>query len=172
MSLYSVIFIILFFTVILPITLYIKIRKWGLDISRTLLVMSTCLYSVPKVHINLYNKYKSNNKKLAIELLFLPIINPKLVLALYSKATILTEAKYRAIESIIPTLNKKELKKFRVILDKEGLGVNIKRKKLKKIEVIDSKNNREKIENKQLWEKVFKQEIGETIQDEFKLEIC
>lgn len=169
MSLYSIIFIVIMTTIILPILLYIKILSWGLNPRRAFIVLKSFPSSVIIAHFKLYNKYKFENKKQALNLLFLPITRFKLVLAIYAKSAILTEAKYKSIEEIIPTLNKKELNKFIGILNEEGLEVKVKSKRLKKVETNNKRDINEKIKNKQLWEKVFTHEFGATIQSELKL---
>lgn len=169
MSLYSIIFIVIIFTIILPILLYIKILSWGLNHRTAFIALWSFPFSVITAHFKLYNKYKCENKKQALSLLFLPITKFKLVLAIYAKSAILTEAKYKAIETIIPTLNKKELNKFIGVLNEEGIEVKVRYKRLKRVKTNNKSSVNERIKNKALWENVFTNEFGATIQNELKL---
>lgn len=169
MSMYSVIFIVIFITIVIPFAVYFKIRRWGLETFNTVIVMSLFIYIVPKTHFKMFLKYKDEDFKGAIKQLLMPIIKPKLVLALYAKSTILAEAKYKAIESLVPTLDKKELVAFKEVLKKENLHLRVRKNNRVKVEVIEKPKEKkcvesvikEEISNKKLLEQTFVEEVGQ-----------
>lgn len=140
MSLYSSVFILILVLVILPIFLYIKLLDLGVDYKTALNVMLTIPICIPLAHLKIYNELKEEDKKEARHFLLLPIKNFKLVALIYAKSAISAKAKLKAINELIPTLNKAEINKLIEILKDEGIKIKTQKGKLKDINHKKRKN--------------------------------
>ena len=172
MGKYSSIFISTLFIVILPVMIYLKVRGLGLSKGKSVFITLSFPIIVPSVHINIYNDIKYKNRKKALKILFMPITHLPIVITAYAKSAVSAEAKYKAIEELIPTLSRQELNNLEKILKEEGLKIKIKNGKLKSITVIKKQHTNEvndipkKVVDKNLWGGIFSQEVRSNIKNE------
>lgn len=171
MIMYNFIFLIILFIIILPIFVYLKIKDLGLDKSKSIFAIITFFKIVPRVHFKIFKELKDENIKRAIRILISPIIELPRIITLYSYSIIEAEAKYKAIEELIPEFNNQQINVLEEILKKEGVKLKIKNKKIKKITVSTNKNNkRDKIctkkRNKQIWNVLLNYQVDSTVKSE------
>lgn len=178
MKIYSIVFLIILFIVVLPTLVYIKVRGFGLTRRKSMFITISFPIIVPKTHVNIFNDIKVENRKKALKILFMPITHLPVVLTAYAKSAICAEAKYMAIRELVPTLSKQELNKLEEILREEGLIIKVKNKKLKSITVSKSQGKSisndisKKVMNDRLWSDIFNKEVGVSIRNEISSQVC
>lgn len=169
MKIYNIVFLLMLIIVFLPICIYLKARDLGLSKKRAIYVVSSFLRVIPKVHLQVFNELKHNNKKDALKLLIRPIVDLPGVITIYSKSVILANAKLKAIEELLSEFDNEELDKFIEILKEENIDVKIKNKGVKVVKENESKysklenaiNSKEKHE--QICKIILDEEIGATV---------
>ena len=177
MKIYNIVFLLMLIIVFLPICIYLKARDLGLSKKRAIYVVSSFLRVIPKVHFQVFNELKHNNKKDALKLLIRPIVDLPGVITIYSKSVILANAKLKAIEELLSEFDNEELDKFIEILKEENIDVKIKTNKRLRVKVIkevkDNESKYSKLENtinskakhEQICRIILDEEIGATVKD-------
>lgn len=124
---------------VLLICIPLKFMDLGISLSDALSLSLLFPVKIFRLHLSLCKEVKKRGESSVLKFLFSPIVNLPVVLVWYAHAFVQVKAKIGALEELMPSLSKVELKKLKLILEKEQMDINIGNVKVTNLDIELSK---------------------------------
>ncbi|WP_394542155.1 hypothetical protein [Priestia aryabhattai] len=122
---YTLVFVLL----TVPIGIFLRFLDLGFKMKNAFYRTLVFPIEVSRIHFNLYKSVRVKHKKIALHLLFAPILNLPHVIISVAEMHLDTQAKFLAITELLQELGERDRNKLIKELKKQGILV--KRKKIK-----------------------------------------